>query len=143
MWVPGLLTSTFTHSAILQAQRQDLLLSPELTHWLGGLTNELQQSDCPHHSPVLEFQMPTVPPSFLLVLKINTQVLTITWQVLYQLSHLPSHRKEKLLTMILMVIRNHLNGYRNQVSQNNTVLPDHVFTTAKQYMNITIPCKYY
>lgn len=61
---------------------------------------------------------------------------------LYQLSHLPSPRREKILSMTLVVTKNHLNDYKNQLWQNNTVLHEHVYTAAKWYLNTAITYRY-
>lgn len=61
MWVQKLVTSTFTHCAILEAQKQDVLLNLEFTHCLHWLTNELQRSACLYPIQVLGLQTTTVP----------------------------------------------------------------------------------
>lgn len=58
-------------------------------------------------------------------LGIHTQVLTLP------IEPSPQFQKGKILTMTLVVTKNHLNDYKNQLWQNNTVLHEHVFTAAK------------
>lgn len=49
MWVPKLVSSTITCCATLEAQRQNLLLNLEFTHWLRWLTDELETCLSPPH----------------------------------------------------------------------------------------------
>lgn len=124
MWVPKLVTSTITCWAISEAQRRDLLLNLEFTHWLRWLTDELETCLSPPH-PSAGATDCHCAPAFTLVLGMHSRILALPTEPS------PQSHKGKILTMTLVVTKSHLNDYKNQLWQNNAVFHEHVYTAAR------------